>query len=393
MVPTELPIFGQAQTEPVLPTRAGMRLGRSTHRPMTNPLAAIRRSALAAAAVGVAMCAVGVQAAGAQSTSSLSQKVNVSWRDGQWAGHARATFAIPGIGAGELVCKPDTTWIRMIPADPRAENSMWNVKFQIKNGVAESAVKNVRVYRFSTPTSTARHGSGRTAHEGFNERTPIEAAGTGSMVGLISKRGARNAPGGPGVTPTGFQLSWRWTGFGTSAARCDVNATFATRIAGRSRSVAGGLSRDVRNALRPVFSFNLNWHGEAEAPAAAARPHSLAVPGIGTLAATCQTGIGGPSYLTLTPAARAAPFARVVAYQGEGIHNSVQTDYYTDPTSGLLGPIPLPVNGMLLATLLPAWHASPDRAAQLVVSSLHKTNDPSPAENYCEISAQVVGAS
>jgi len=30
-------------------------------------------------------------------------------------------------------------------------------------------------------------------------------------------------------------------------------------------------------------------------------------------------------------------------------------------------------------------------AAQLVVSSVHKTNDPNPAENYCEISAQAVG--
>ena len=61
------------------------------------------------------------------------------------------------------------------------------------------------------------------------------------------------------------------------------------------------------------------------------------MPGIGTLAATCQTGIAGESYLTLTPAAGASPFASVTAYQGEGVDNSVQTDYYTDPTSDCLG--------------------------------------------------------
>jgi hypothetical protein len=377
MIPTELPTPGQVRTKPVFPAVA---------------LAAIRRTALGAAVVGVAMCAIGVHAAGARSTSALYQTVNVGWQHDNWQGHARATFAIPGIGAGEVVCKPNTTWIRMLPADPSAENSMWNVKFQIKNGVATSAVKDVRVYKFSTPTSTVPHGTGPTAFEGFNQYTPIEAAGTGSIVGLISKRGARNAPGGAGVAPTSFQLSWNWTGFGTAAARCNVNATFITGILGRSRSVTDNRTRGLPQSTRPLYSFNLNWHGEAEAPAAAARPHSLTVPRIGTIAATCQTGIAGESYLTLTPAAGAFPFASVVAYQAEGIDNSVQTDYYTDPISGLLGPIPLPVNGMLIGTLLPAWQASPDQAAQLVVSSLRKTNDPDAAENYCEISAQVVGA-
>jgi hypothetical protein len=360
---------------------------------MTSPLTVLRRVGLAAIAAGVAMCAIGVHVAGAQSTGSLYQKVTVSWRNDNWLNHARATFAIPGIGAGEVICKPNTTWIRMLPADPVAENSMWDVKFQIKNGIATSAVKDARVYRYSTPTSTVPHGTGRTAYEGFNQYTPIEPASSGSVVGLISKRGARNALGGAGVAPTSFELSWKWTGFGTSAARCDVSAEFTTRIAGRSRSVSNRPHGRPARTLAPVYSFNLNWHGEAEAPAAAARSHSLTIPKIGTLAVTCETGIAGPAYLTLTPAAGTSPFASVVAYQGEGTHNSVQTDYYTDPSSGVLGPIPLPVNGMLVGTLMPAWHASPSTAAKLVVSSLHKTNDSNPAENYCEISAQVVGAS
>jgi hypothetical protein len=362
-------------------------------RTTTRPLAAIRRIAVSASLIGVAMCTIGAAAAGAQSTSSLSQKLSLSWQNNHWPAHSRATFAIPGIGAGEVICKPNTTWIRMLPADTGAENSMWTVKSQTKNGVPQTAVKDARVYTFSTPTSTVPHGTGRTAYEGFNQFTPIEPASSGSMVGLISKRGARNAPGGAGVAPTSFQLSWNWTDFGTRAARCNVNATFTTRIVGRSRSVSNGRTVKRPRSPSPAFSFNLNWHGQAEVAAAAARPHSLSVPGIGTLAATCQTGIGGQSYLTLTPARGASPFATVDAYQGEGIYNSVQTDYYTDPTSGRLGPIPLPVNGMLVGTLLPAWQASPGQAAQLIVSSLRKTNDPNPRENYCEISAQVVGAS
>jgi hypothetical protein len=393
MLPAEIPISDHVRAEPDLSAGVSMRLGRTKHRTMTSPLAAICRTAVSAALIGVAMCAIGVTAAGAQSTSSLSQKLSVSWRNDNRPVHARATFAIPGIGAGEVVCKPNTTWIRMLPADTGAENSMWTVKFQTKNGVAQSAVKDVRVYKFSTPTSTVPHGTGPTAYEGFNQDTPIEPADTGSMVGLISKRGALNAPGGAGVAPTSFQLSWNWTGFGTPAARCNVNATFITRIVGRSRSVSNGRPSKLPNSLSPAFSFNVNWHGQAEVAPAATRPHSLAVPRIGKLAATCQTGIAGQSYLTLTPAPGASPFASVAAYQGEGIHNSVQTDYYTDPTAGLLGPIPLPVNGMLVATLLPAWQASPGQAAQLVVSSLRKTNDPDPRDNYCEISAQVVGPS
>jgi hypothetical protein len=364
----------------------------STEFPISNPPSAVRRIALSAAVIVVAMCAIGGRAAAAQSTSSLYQKLTVSWGNDNWVGHSGASFAIPGIGAGQVVCKPNTTWIRMLPADPSAENSMWIVKFETKNGVAQSAVKDVRVYKFSTPTSTVPHGTGPTAYEGFNQRTPIEPASTGSMVGLISKRAALNAPGGAGVAPTSFQLSWAWTGFGTSAARCNVSATFSTRIVGRSRSVSHGRPSELPRSLSPAFSFNLNWHGATEAPAAAARLHSLTVPGIGMLAATCQSGIAGESYLTLTPAAGASPFASVIAYQGEGIDNSVQTDYYTDPISGRLGPIPLPVNGMLVATMLPAWQASSDHAAQLIVSSVRKTNDPNPAENYCEISTQVLGA-
>jgi hypothetical protein len=365
----------------------------STEFSISDSPTALRRIALGVAVIVLAMCGIGVRAAGAESTSSLYQKLTVNWRNDHWQGHDTASFAIPGIGDGQVVCKPNTTWIRMMPADPSAENSMWLVKFETKNGVAQSAVKDVRVYKFSTPTSTVPHGTGPNANEGFNQRTPIEAAGHGSMVGLISKRGALNAPGGAGVAPTSFQLNWEWTGFGTSAARCTVNATFVTGIVGPSRSMSRGETSALPRSLPPAFSFNLNWHGQAEAPAAAARPHSLTVPGIGTLAATCQTGIAGESYLTLTPPAGVSPFASVVTYQGEGIHNSVHTDYYNDPISKLLGPIPLPVNGMLVATLLPSWQASSAQAAQLIVSSLRKTNDPDPAKNYCQISAQVVGAS
>jgi hypothetical protein len=212
------------------------------------------------------------------------------------------------------------------------------------------------------------------------------------MVGLISKRGALNAPGGSGVASTSVQLNWSWSGFGSAAAECRVTATFVTAIDGPSRVVREGVKSPLPAPLGPVSSFNLNWHGEAEAPLAAQRTHSLTVPGVGALSGTCATGIDGEAYLTLTPEAGGDPYAEVTTYQGEGIENSTLDDYYTDPVSGTLGPIPLPVNGFVTATLLPAWNAPASRQTDLLVSSIRITNNPDTADDYCEVSAEAIDA-
>jgi len=328
----------------------------------------------------------------ASADGSLYQRLQINWSHDAWAGHDRASFQIPGIGNGDVMCSPNTTWIQMFPSDRQAENDMWSVKWETKNGLVQTAVKNARVYRFSTPTSTIPHGTGPSAYEGFNQRTPVEAADTGSMVGLISKRGALNAPGGVGVSPTSIELDWSWTGFHTANAKCHVLARFVTAIGGRSRIVSEGVSAPLPSRIGSVGSFNINWHGEAEYPVALTRHSSLTVPGIGTLRGTCQDGLAGEAYLTLTPVLSTTPFASVTSYQGEGLENSLTDDYYTDPVSGLVGPITLPSNGFVTADLEPAWDSPSGKETELLASSMMVTNNPNPASDYCEVSVEAITA-
>jgi hypothetical protein len=345
------------------------------------------------AAIGV-VCAVlamtGV--AMASSNGSLYQRLVVSWSGNNWQGNDRATFQIPGIGYGDVVCNPTTTWIQMVPSDRVDENDMWSVKWETKNGAPQTAVKDARVYTFSTPTSTIPHGTGPTSYEGFNQNKPIEASNTGSMIGLISKRGPLNSDGGAGVAPTSVRLQWSWTGFGSSAAQCRVVATFVTEVRGPSRVISEGRRSALPDQIGAVSSFNINWHGQSEYPIALKRVSSLTIPQIGVLNGTCQAGADGDAYLTLRPPNDGNPYAQAALFQGEGIQNETINDYYTDPVSGLLGPIALPGNGFVSLEVLPAWDASTVDESQLFVSSIRKLNDLDPAADYCEISVQAITA-
>jgi hypothetical protein len=328
----------------------------------------------------------------ASGNGSLYQRLEISWSGDNWRGHDRASFQIPGIGSGDVMCGPNTTWIQMFPSDRDAENEMWNVKWETKNGLLQTAVKDARVYQFSTPTSTIPHGTGASAYEGFNQRTPIEAADAGSMVGLISKRRALNVPGGVGVAPTSIELDWSWSGFHTRTAECHVLARFVTEISGPSRIVAEGASAPLPSLIGPVGSFNLNWHGENEYPVSLTRHSSLTVPGIGTVSGICEEGLGGEAYLTLTPVLGLTPFASVTTYQGEGLFNSLTDDYYDDPVSGVVGPITLPSNGFVIADVEPVWDAPSGQETELLVSSIMVTNNPDPASDYCEVSVEAITA-
>jgi hypothetical protein len=179
----------------------------------------------------LAVCAQVAQA------GTLTQIANIGWQGDHWRRNSIISFAIPSVGTGQIVCRPDQTWIIMYPANPAAENDMWSVLFQVKGGRVQTAVKDARVYEFSTPTSTVPHGTGPSAREGFNERWPIETSDEGHAIGLISSRGALNGPAGQGTTPTSFNLSWSWSGFHTSEARCQIHAIFHTEIAGDSRAL------------------------------------------------------------------------------------------------------------------------------------------------------------
>ncbi len=353
-----------------------------------------QRLSLLFVALAVALCASSgaAAAAAAATTGSLYQKLVVSWSNNKSRGHDRADFQIPGIGYGDVVCSPDTTWIQMVPSDRDAENDMWSVVTQTKNGVQQTAVKDARVYEFSTPTSTTPHGTGASAYEGFNQHTPVEAANSGSMIGLISKRAALNTYGGVGVAPTSIDLQWAWSGFGTKDATCRVTASFVTEISGPSRRILEGAARQKPSVLGAVSSFNLNWHGESEETVAAGRPNSLTIPNIGVLHGVCEDGTDAEAYLALTPYGTATPYASVTTYQGEGIYNSTVDDYYTDPVSGAVGPIALPVNGFVTATVLPGWYAPATQETELLISSYRITNNPNGAADYCEISVEALTA-
>lgn len=324
-------------------------------------------------------------------TGSLYQRLDLRWSGDHWRRAGTVSFQIPGIGTGDVTCRPNTTWIQFVPSDPVAENDMWTVKREDKNGLWQTAVKNARVYRFSTPTSTVPHGTGVSAYEGFNQQKPIETSDSGSLFGLISKRGPLNGPGGAGVAPTSVHLTWSWSGFGTSSAACHVTAQFITQISGPSRTILEGSGGSRAGRPGPVESFNINWHGVADYAAATQRPNSVEIPGAGVLSGSCEPS--GEANLTLTPDAGTTPFARVTTYQGEGIDNASTQDYYTDPVSGDVGPIPLPVNGEVAMSVWPAWNSGGAPTATAIVSALRVTNDPDPADDFCEVSVQVVGAS
>src|SRR4051794_4249064 len=57
------------------------------------------------------------------------QNVNVAvvdWSGGAWQGHEAAGFVAPGIGHGEIVCRPDAQYIRFYPDKLGDEVAMVN---------------------------------------------------------------------------------------------------------------------------------------------------------------------------------------------------------------------------------------------------------------------------
>ena len=320
--------------------------------------------------------------------TSLRQQVTVAWTSGRYRGRDRAGFTLPGVGAGEITCRPDTTWIRMLPYDRARETTMWSALFEHKTEGVFPAVHDARVYTFSTPTSTVASGTGRSTHEGFNQDKYVEDSSRGRAIGLITQRTAFTQPGAPTGTPTSYDLRWQWSGFRgvRSRARCRVTATFTTRLP-EGRTVSTRRRAGVLRSPGPAVSHvQLDWHGDADAPAKLlTRPAT--VPWLGRMQALCEPGPAGRALLRVhadDPAA--GPWADVTFYEGEGPDAAWRGQYHADPLTGDLT-IDLPENGMLTARLTDGTGA---HAATLIASSLRKTNDPAGAENHCQISAQAV---
>jgi hypothetical protein len=152
---------------------------------------------LTLAAIGVAPTyAGGDRGSDRAAKVQLSKRIMVVWQGYQKHPQYQKVADVPGIGQVELMCRPNNTMIRIRANDRSAETQMWLSKFEWKDGTKRVAVKNVRVYKYATATDDGTGGTGSQAHEGLNQRSPIEDFQNGYAFGLISQRPGRQAPGG-----------------------------------------------------------------------------------------------------------------------------------------------------------------------------------------------------
>lgn len=278
-----------------------------------------------------------------------------------------ASTRVPGIGQLKLVCKPNNTMVKIVPDDRNRETTMWLAKYEKKGGRDVVAVKNVRVYRFDTALDDGTGGTGRAAHEGLNQETPIETFSSGYAEGVISTRPGRHLSGAtlPAVPATAIKLSWWWENFREPLEyrTCRMDATLSTDL--------------TQSAL-------LTWHGDQDARPAGA-DHTVVTADLaplGTLELRCEPGPRGARWVSLlTDDPAATLFARTISGEGE-VRDHVEEDSL-DAGGGRVGPLDLPENGMLELS----WTAH-GRTTNLFLSSYWIANDEtSPALNLCEVAA------
>lgn len=280
-----------------------------------------------------------------------------------------ASTRVPGIGQLKLVCKPNNTMVKIVPDDRNRETTMWLAKYEKKGGRDVVAVKNVRVYRFDTALDDGTGGTGRAAHEGLNQETPVETFSSGYAEGVISTRTGRHLPGGamPAVPATALKLSWWWENFREPQEyrTCRMDAT---------------LSTDLSQAAL------LTWHGDQDAGSSDGSSDRTVVTAdlapLGTLELRCEPGRRGARWVSLlTDDPAATVFARTISGEGE-VRDHVEEDSL-DAGGGRVGPLDLPENGMMELS----WTAH-GRTTSMFLSSYWITNDEtSPALNLCEVAA------
>jgi hypothetical protein len=322
---------------------------------------------LAVAALGAAPTYAGDPAATGSAKRSVQQhkRIVVTWQGYQKRPRYQKTTDVPGIGHVDLMCRPNNTILRIRATDRRAETQMWLAKLESKNGRDVVAVKNVRIFTYATASDDGTGGTGPQAHEGLNQRTPIEDFARGSAYGVISQRPGRDRDGGGAlsVPATAFKLTWYWERFAHPGSQyCKM--TLALR------------SDTDRQ-------FGLSWHGNAEA---AAHPTSTTtIPGLGEVELRCETGRNGEQSLALRPEDPDA-FMDYEYVDGEGdVNDHVEryTDLQYDPETGLLGPVDLHRNGMMRIW----WSVGGVKKAWVLSSYLVVNNDERPWLNVCEVAA------
>lgn len=283
----------------------------------------------------------------ADSVTPSRQRAVVDWSGGAYGGREIVGFVLPGIGHGELVCSPQTQWIRVYPTDRRREVSMMNWTYRDWGGGNGKEIREGLHTRFTGPDFSER----------FASFLPSEKQSTGEFVGLIADRGPFDSAGtGPFAPPISLKVTWSW----------DFSQ------AGRERCYAAlDLVAQTDDGQGPaVGSAQVVWRGDA---AAAGRDVSVAdIPGVGRLTVVCQAGVDGQRTATLETASGGTVITRESTWDGS--------------VPQAVGPIVvrLPNNGQVQVDVA--------NGSRLLISSRWKANDPDPAQNSCAVAAQGVAA-
>jgi hypothetical protein len=275
----------------------------------------------------------------------LIQPVTVDWYGGNWAGRDVGGFVAPGVGYGEVVCNPETQWVRFFGTSGGRETAM--MTWTYKNW-GENQEKSLQEAVYTT-------GTGFDFNVGLNKFNPPEKTSTGSFDGVISDRGPIGNPGGVPLSPvTTLSLDWEWDFTKPSESRCHVEAVFRTETA----LTTFPLARTVQ----------VVWHGEANA--AANGYSAVEFPGLGTVSIRCEPG--EPRQIRVESAGGAKIVTR------EASEDSAITEG--------AGPVvaDLPNNGMVVVEM--------SSGQRILIASRWKLNDPNPSQNYCAIAGQVASA-
>jgi hypothetical protein len=281
---------------------------------------------------------------------AVVQHVSLAWSGGQWRGNESAGFYAAGIGDGQLVCRPDTQWMRVFPADRTRDATMMLWTFHDWEENSEYAIRESEMTQYT----------GRDFNEGFNKFQPAEKRAKGTFYGVIGD--GLPAAGGllSGRSPTEVRLSWSWDFTDEANASCSVDATFTSQGAGVTGPLATGLS--------------LAWRGADGVPADTTTV--VPVPGLGGVRLRCDPGIEGVRGLVVEPD-RALAALELTTHEGSDTTRRTigNTPYF----------VPVPNNG--LVEVVASGGGPPLR---LVLSSRWKVNDPDPAANFCRLSGIVV---
>jgi hypothetical protein len=305
----------------------------------------------------------------AQKKVQKDKRIVVRWKGEKKRRVYQKSANVPGVGTVDLVCRPNSTQVRIRPNSRTPETQLWMAKFETKGNRDVVAVKNVRVYTYATAADDGRGGTGAKANEGLNQKGSIEDFQKGNAYGVISQRPGRNQPGrGAQTTPvTSFKLTWWWERFDHPGHQyCRMALTLHTDT---------------------TRQFGLNWHGSAEG--AVRTTSTTRIPGIGDAIVTCEPGSNAYDQTVAFRPTGAKPERSFLDYeyiQGEGdvdLHVDHVDDLDYDPVTGLLGPVDLPRNGMMRL-----WVSVGGVKRAYVLSSYYVVNnDQNPALNTCEVAA------